>query len=73
MKKTVASLLIAGFIAAPTLAFAHHSFAAEYDSTKPVNVTVTKVEWSNPHIWFYIDVKDQSGRQSSTAGDLSNL
>jgi len=41
---------------------AHHSFAAQYDSTKPVKLTgkVTKVEWTNPHIYFYIDVKDEN-------------
>src|SRR5262245_6269139 len=46
---------------------AHHSFAAEYDGTKPVNVTgtLTKVEWNNPHIWFYLDVKDESGKVTS--------
>jgi hypothetical protein len=40
--------------------FAHHSFAAEFDSEKPVNLTgvVTKVEWMNPHTYFYVDVKD---------------
>jgi hypothetical protein len=39
---------------------AHHSFAAEFDAGKPANLTgtVTKIEWSNPHVWFYIDVKD---------------
>jgi hypothetical protein len=39
---------------------AHHSFSAQYDSTKPVNLTgaVTKIEWNNPHVYFYIDVKD---------------
>jgi hypothetical protein len=44
--------------------FAHHSFSAEYDESKPVSVTgvVKKVEWQNPHIWFYVDVKDQTGR-----------
>lgn len=44
--------------------FAHHSFAAEYDDTKPVKVTgvVTRVEWQNPHIWFYVDSKDESGK-----------
>lgn len=44
--------------------FAHHSFATEYDRSKPVSVTgvVKKVEWRNPHIWFYVDVKDARGR-----------
>lgn len=44
-------------------AVAHHSFAAEYDSTKPVKVTgvVTRVEWTNPHIWFFVDVKGNDG------------
>ncbi len=42
---------------------AHHSFAAEYDGTQPVKITgvLTKVEWTNPHIWFYLDVKDDRG------------
>jgi hypothetical protein len=44
-------------------ALAHHSFAAEYDRSKPVELTgtVTKLEWTNPHARIYIDVKDQSG------------
>lgn len=42
---------------------AHHSFAAEFDSTKPVMLkgSVTKLEWANPHIWVYLDVKDDQG------------
>ena len=42
---------------------AHHSFAAEYDSKKPLTLkgTVTKVDWMNPHVYFYIDVEDDSG------------
>ena len=45
-------------------AIAHHSFSTEYDRNKPVSVTgvVRKVEWKNPHIWFYVDVKDGSGK-----------
>ncbi len=41
-------------------ALAHHSFSAEFDAEKPITLTgiVTKVEWTNPHVWFYINVKD---------------
>ncbi len=43
---------------------AHHSFAAEYDSKKPVTLkgVVTKVDWTNPHVYFYIDVTDENGK-----------
>jgi hypothetical protein len=65
------SLLLASFafLAASLPVFAHHSFAAEYDDTKPVKVTgvVTKVEWLNPHIWFYIDVKGARGKMVNWA------
>ena len=52
----------AGLILAAVPVFAHHSFAAEYES-KEITLTgvITKVEWTNPHIYFYIDVKDASG------------
>ena len=42
---------------------AHHSFAAEYDANKQVTVvgTITRVEWTNPHTWFFIEVKDPQG------------
>ena len=58
--KTIATLLLC---AVYPLA-AHHSFAAEFDASKPIKVTgvVTRVEWQNPHIWFYVDVKDPSGK-----------
>jgi hypothetical protein len=55
----LAALALAGTI--PVLA--HHSFSAEFDDTKPIKVTgvVTKVDWQNPHIWFYLDVKGENG------------
>ena len=60
--------LLAGIIcaAAAAPAFAHHSFAAEYDSAKPITLkgTVTKMEWMNPHARFYVDVKDDAGKVS---------
>src|SRR5881398_749783 len=45
-------------------AMAHHAFAGQFDVNKPITLmgTVTKIEWMNPHIYFYIDVKDNSGK-----------
>jgi uncharacterized protein DUF6152 len=56
----VGALLV---LAAAQTGFAHHSFAAEFDANKPVALTgaVTKIEWTNPHIWVYLDVKDDRG------------
>ena len=47
------------FFSGPVLR-AHHAEAAEYDATKPVKVSgmLTKVEWQNPHVWFYVEVKE---------------
>jgi Family of unknown function (DUF6152) len=64
MKHTaLISIFSLGIFAAAWPASAHHSFAAEFDSDKPVQVTgaVTKVEWTNPHARFYVDVKDDQG------------
>ncbi len=48
-------------------AVAHHSFDAEFDRDKPVTLTgsVTRVDWGNPHIWIFLDVKDQTGKVSN--------
>jgi hypothetical protein len=56
----VICLALFGF---PASAVAHHSFSSEYDENKPVVLTgvVTKMEWTNPHVRFYIDVKDAKG------------
>ena len=55
-------------------ALAHHAFAAEYDASKPVKLTgtVTKVEWTNPHTWFYLDVKDVSGKVTSWGFEMGS-
>jgi hypothetical protein len=58
-------VLIAGLsLSLVTPLFAHHSFAAEYDGNKKITLkgVVTKVEWANPHIWVYVDVKDDAGQ-----------
>lgn len=64
MTSRLCALTVTLLLATGAAILAHHSFAAEYDSNQPVKVTgtVTKVEWTNPHIWFFVDVKDERGR-----------
>ena len=61
-----AALLAAALLAGPA-AQAHHSEVAEYDLDKPVKVTGTlsRVEWLNPHVWFYVDVADGKGKATT--------
>jgi hypothetical protein len=54
---------------------AHHSFGSEYDAKKPLkfeNVVVTKVEWTNPHARFYVDVKDEKGNVTNWNFELAS-
>ena len=75
MKNKNARLTAASFVAltvfvlaAARPAHSHHSFAAQYDAAKPITLTgkVTKVEWTNPHVYVYIDVRDEK------SGDVAN-
>ena len=66
MKTKAACFAAVGLILAPVLATAHHAFAAEFDANNPINVTgtVTRVEWTNPHTWFYLDVRDEDRKST---------
>jgi hypothetical protein len=77
--KPLLVVLAIGLVAASGRPYAHHSFAAEFDASKAIRVTgtLTKVEWTNPHIYFYLDVKDETGAsvkwtcESASPGALS--
>ena len=65
MKKLIASgMILAGMLFAAGSAWAHHSFAAEFDADKPVTVkgTITAVRLENPHSWFFLDVPGADGK-----------
>ena len=63
-RKLFSAAIASGMLAAAPALVAHHSFAAEWDSTKcrEFTGTLTKVDWQNPHPYFYMDIKDGSGK-----------
>jgi len=65
--KRIASFLLGVALLSPHAVAAHHSFDAEFDRNKPVTLkgAVTRVDWGNPHIWVFMDVKDETGKVSN--------
>jgi uncharacterized protein DUF6152 len=74
--KTLTGILVVGTVVCLSLpaALAHHSFAAQYDRSKSVTLTgtVTKIEWMNPHVYFYMDVKGDDGKVTNWACEMGN-
>jgi hypothetical protein len=73
-KKLLSLVVGCGMLVATGASRAHHAFSAEFDAEKPIKVTgtVTKVEWQNPHTWFYIDVKDDNGNVTSWGMEMAS-
>lgn len=68
----LAALVMGTF--ASTQVLAHHSFAAEFDAEKPIELRgiVTKVEWTNPHVYFYLEVEDDKGAVEEWALEMGS-
>jgi hypothetical protein len=64
MSRVFLSLIVAGLLLVAIPAAAHHSIAAEFDTTKPISFTgiVKKVDWMNPHIYTHVEVKEADGK-----------
>jgi hypothetical protein len=70
MKLAVGIAVLGVFVSGATASLgAHHAFAAEFDANKPVKFegTVTKMQWTNPHVWLHMDVKLPDGKTESWA------
>jgi hypothetical protein len=76
MTRAVISAVVAGLLHAGAAApvFAHHAFTPEFDNTKPVTLkgAITKVEWTNPHAWLWVDVKDADGKVTAWSFEMGS-
>ena len=72
--KAAVVVLGAGWLLAAAPSVAHHAFSAEFDADKPVKLTgvVTKLDWTNPHAWIYVDVKDEAGKIANWGFELAS-
>ena len=75
MKFLISSTVSLIIALAPAAALAHHSFSAEYDAKKVITLkgVVTKFEWTNPHVRFYVDVKDDKGNVTNWDLELMSV
>ena len=75
MKKAFLGLVGAASVLAAGAVAAHHSFAAEFDIGKPVKLSgpVTKMEWTNPHAWIWVDSKNEKGEVQNWAVELVGI
>lgn len=73
--KLVVSVAGVAWLLAAAPALPHHAFAAEFDINRPVKLTgtVTKIEWTNPHAWLFIDAQDDKGHAESWAIELVGI
>jgi hypothetical protein len=72
--KRLVLLATAGLLMAAVPVFAHHSFKAQYDETKPVSLTgtITKITWNNPHVLMFLNVKDDTGKVANWKLELAS-